>query len=184
MSTTNQPAKPATIHPWERAGLGLAPFRWLGCRELRGPIRMAQPDGTVLEVGAPGQPMGSCAYCLQGIAECHSIKSADGKVFIVGCDCVKRVCGEGDAVLTRAETASRRLRNGKARARAAAKASDVQGELDALLADETARAQLAALPGPKFSTLLEHAEWMNQRAGAAGRRKALATIKAALGGAA
>lgn len=171
----------STVHPWERAGLGKAPFQYLGVRRLVGPLRFAQPDGTMLEVGAPGQPMGTCAFCLQGIAECHSVKSADGKRFIVGCDCIARVNGEHEPVRAKAEAASRKLRNAAAKARRDAKATTERGELEALLSDEVARAKLAALPGPKFGTMLEHAEWMARKAGAAGRGRVLKAVRAALG---
>lgn len=171
---------PSTIHPWEAAGLGKAPFRWLGVSRKVGPVRTVLADGTTLEQGAPGQPMGSCAFCGMGIAECHEIKGACGALFIVGCDCVRRVYAAGDRVLTQAETASRKLRNEAARARAACKAEQVEAELTRLLADEPTRARLAALPGPEFGTMLEHADWMARRAGATGRAKVLQTVQAAL----
>lgn len=184
MTDSNRPATPATIHAFEKAGLGKAPFRYLGCRRLVGPIRMAQPDGTVLEVGAPGQPMGSCAYCFQGIAEIHSVKSADGKVFTVGCDCIRRVSEPGEPVLTKAEAASKKLRNEKARARHAAKAKCSKAELAELLADESVRGKLAALPSEfawkaaKGGTALDDAEWLAPKCGHAGRVKLLARLRA------
>ncbi len=177
-----EPLDPSTVHPWERAGLGKAPFAYLGVSENVGPIRIANRDGTVTEIGAPGQPMGTCAYCLQGIAECHHVRSADGKKFTVGCDCIRRVYGDDRAPLrVKAEAASRKRRNAAAKARRDAKATTEQGELEALLADEGTRAKLAALPGPRFGTLLEHAECMARKAGAAGRGRALKAVKAALG---
>jgi hypothetical protein len=177
-----EPIDPSTAHPWERAGLGKAPFFYLGVSEKRGPIVIEQRDGTTLTIGSPGQPMGTCAYCLQGIVECHHVRSADGKKFTVGCDCIARVHGDDRAPLrVKAEAASRKLRNAAAKARRGAKATTEQAELDALLADEATRARLAALPGPKFGTLLEHAEFMARKAGAAGRGRALKAIRAALG---
>jgi len=172
------------VHPWEKAGLGKAPFRWLGVRHLVGPLRFAQADGTTLEIGAPGQPMGSCAFCSQGIAECHSIKSADGKTFTVGCDCVRRVSEPGDPVLTKAEAAAKKLRNGKARARSAAKAAASETELAALLADETVRGKLAARPSTqawkaaKGETELDDVQWLAKRCGHAGRARLIARLRA------
>jgi len=84
-----------TIHTFEKAGLGKAPFRYIGCTHRVGPIRIPQKDGTTLEIGSPGQPMGSCAYCGQGIADCCEIKSADGKLFIVGNVCVGKTYDAG-----------------------------------------------------------------------------------------
>jgi hypothetical protein len=176
-----EPIDPSTVHPWERAGLGKAPFFYLGVSEKRGPIVIEQRDGTTLTIGSEGQPMGSCAYCGLGIAECHHVRSSDGKKFTVGCDCIRRVYGDDRApVRAKAEAASRKLRNAAAKARRAAKSTTEQAELDALLADEGTRAKLAALPGPRFGTLLEHAEFMARKAGAAGRARALKAIRAAL----
>jgi len=83
------------VHIFERAGLGKAPFRYVGCTHRVGPIRTALSDGTVLEVGSPGQPMGTCDYCGQGIADCCEIKSSDGKLFIVGNVCVGKTYDKG-----------------------------------------------------------------------------------------
>ena len=91
-------------HVFEKAGLGLAPFKVLRCETRVGPIRM--PDGT--EVGAPGQPMGTCDYCGTGIKDCYVIRSKDAKEFIVGCDCVLKA---GDAGLKREVDAIKREKN-------------------------------------------------------------------------
>lgn len=77
-----------TLHPFEKAGLGKAPFVFRGMETKVGPIHLA--DG-VTQIGAPGQPMGTCDYCGQGIAHCCNIRSADGKRFIVGIDCVEKL---------------------------------------------------------------------------------------------
>lgn len=72
------------IHPFEEAGLGKAPFECVGVVRKIGPLQVG-PDSFA---GAPGQPMGTCAYCFTGIAECCQIKSADGQSFEVGNVCV------------------------------------------------------------------------------------------------
>jgi hypothetical protein len=87
------------MHPFEKAGLGMAPFRCLGAEHRVGPIRTTLPDGIVMEVGSPGQPMGTCAYCGTGIANCYIIRSADGKTFIVGSDCVAKTYKEAGAAV-------------------------------------------------------------------------------------
>lgn len=69
------------IHPFERAGLGKAPFRFIGVSEK---VYMAHP-------GAPLQPAGTCDYCGNGIRYCFGVASADGRKFIVGCDCVYKL---------------------------------------------------------------------------------------------
>jgi len=68
-------------HAFERAGLGLAPFRYAGMEEK---VYVAFP-------GAPAQPAGTCDYCGNGIKYCCHVKSADGKEFIVGTDCIEKV---------------------------------------------------------------------------------------------
>ena len=76
-----------SLHPFEAAGLGRAPFIFVGHTRKVGPLKL----GCGTEVGAPGQPMGTCDYCGQGIADCYAIRSADGKVSEVGCDCINKI---------------------------------------------------------------------------------------------
>jgi hypothetical protein len=72
----------ATTHPFEKAGLGYAPFRCVGCRE------------NWFEMPGFGRkPGGTCDYCGTGILYEFVIKSADGKSFVVGCDCVRKTGG-------------------------------------------------------------------------------------------
>lgn len=179
--SSNDTLDTSTVHPFERRGLGKAPFYYIGVSEKIGPIVISNRDGVTTTIGAPGQPMGTCAYCLIGIAECHHVRSSDGKKFTVGCDCIRRVYGDERAPLrSAAEAASRKLRNAAARKRRAVKATDAREQLEALLADEANCAKLAALPGPQFGTLLEHAQWMLQNARGTGHMAALKRCKAAL----
>lgn len=105
-------------HPFQAAGLGLAPFRCIGHEHKVGPLRYPGPDGTTLEIGAPGQPMGTCDYCGTGIADCYVIKSRDGKRFIVGSDCVARTYREcGETVPTDVERQIAEVRRERAAAR-------------------------------------------------------------------
>ncbi len=81
-----------SLHPFEQAGLGKAPFSFIGMTEERGPIRSTcQKTGVEIQIGAPGQPMGTCDYCGQGIAIVCHVQGADGKRFKVGSDCVEKV---------------------------------------------------------------------------------------------
>lgn len=68
-----------TLHPFEAAGLGLAPFVYCGMSEQ---VYSPTPDVQ--------QPAGSCDYCGMGIRYCCHIRSSDGREFIVGCDCVRK----------------------------------------------------------------------------------------------
>jgi hypothetical protein len=171
------------IHPWEKAGLGKAPFTWLRVECRVGPIKTELPDGTTLEQGAPGQPMGCCDYCSNGIAECHVIRSADGREFIVGCDCVRKVNAKGSRVLAAAEQAAQNLRNAKARERRAAKAERDSAEIQSLLGDPAWRERAASKPHPlawraeQGDTRLDYAEWMFQNSGASGRGRLLKAIR-------
>lgn len=66
------------LHPFERAGLGKAPFRL-----------------AYLAIG------GSCCdYCGTGIVRQFWVQGADGSTFKVGCECVRKT-GEADDALVR-----------------------------------------------------------------------------------
>lgn len=106
-------ANATKVHPWERAGLGVAPFRVVGVFVDIGP-HVTEIDGIRTEIGSPGQPMGTCAYCSQGIAECWQIRSADGKKFIVGCDCVRRAYDDAEAPIAIETEAQRQIAQLKA----------------------------------------------------------------------
>jgi hypothetical protein len=172
-------------HPFERAGLGVAPFRCVGVEYRVGPIKYIDPKfpGVTCEVGAPGQPMGTCAYCSQGIAECCIIRDANGKEFIVGNVCVGKAAKESnDSPLER----DRRKMVLAAKHDRERTASD---ELNWRLAnDSDLRTALNGMPHPMgFKdrktgiplTLLDWALWMMSNSGAAGRtrvRKALGKV--------
>lgn len=161
------------LHRFEAAGLGKAPFRCVGVERRVGPINL----GNGLEVGAPGQPMGCCDYCGQGIAECYAIVSADGREFIVGCDCVSKT---GDAGLKIVVAQHERTKRRKATETRNARAIEA---LDCLLYDPRTLEAAALLPHPlawraeRGDTLATWALWMRANAGATGRRDVLKTLK-------
>ena len=167
MTTTKQ-------HKFEKAGLGLAPFRLINVIERRGPIREykdGQPTG--LEIGSPGQPMGCCKYCYTGIATCYVIESADGNCFDVGCECVKKV---GDAGLIKVINKHKAT---AAKAREAQRIGDMRYRLEH---DDGLRELLASKPHPqrwrdKGRSLLDSVEWMMDNAGHAGRIKTVRLIE-------
>lgn len=170
------------VHPWERAGLGLAPFRWTGVTiESGGEGKYRQVvNGVEFTSGAPGQPMGTCAYCLQGIKECHHIVSSDGRKFTVGCDCVKRVEDEGSRVLSLVERAHRELNRKTKQKRDAVKIAE------GLAWFETVKEAAASKPHPNKTmasrgrTLADYFVWMQDRAGTTGKLEAIKTVKKAL----
>lgn len=155
-------------HPFEEAGLGNAPFKFIGASEKRGPIFLGSSNGVETWAGAPGQPMGSCAYCGQGIAVCCLIESADGKRFDVGSDCVRKTFQKGSTV----EFAVRRALNAAKLAKDNAKIDAVRQRLET---DAPLREALADIPHPnayraaKGDTRLDWATWMLSNAGTSGR---------------
>lgn len=70
------------MHPFQKSGLGLAPFRCVGVQE------------NVYVSGGYAQAGGSCDYCGTGIRWEFLIRSADNRNFKVGCDCVEKTYRE------------------------------------------------------------------------------------------
>lgn len=118
-------------HAFEVAGLGLAPFQFVGASDNV----ITYPDGTQ-------KAGGSCDYCGTGIrTECH-VRSRDGKLFKVGCNCIAKV---GDTGLLKAYKSSPEFRQ-KQRELRRAKGIALASELRELLI--SGGEKLAALPHP------------------------------------
>jgi len=66
-------------HPFEKSGLGYAPFRCVGCRE-----------NWFVMPGFGQKPGGTCDYCGTGILYEYVILDKNGKEFVVGCECVRK----------------------------------------------------------------------------------------------
>lgn len=165
------------LHPFERAGLGLAPFRLSYVEERRGPIRTQIEPGIFVEVGAPGQPMGTCDYCGQGIAICCGIESADGRRFIVGSDCVAKLERESN----RADTATDALiREVKRNVRSLQIARESKRIEAAKLAIGNKAEALAAQPHPKAAglTLLDYVRFLFANGGHSGQLRAARYVEA------
>lgn len=64
----------ADPHPFERKGLGRAPFRFVALRRASG----------------------GCAFCGRSIARSCLVADVDGREFVVGTDCVRRTCAGGE----------------------------------------------------------------------------------------
>jgi hypothetical protein len=154
-------------HVFERAGLGLAPYKFIGySRE----IFQAVPG----DPNCPIQPGSSCDYCGQGIMDVFRLRSRDGRTFKVGCDCINKA---GDKGLKREiAPAVREQQHKRDDARIAA--------AKALLTDDV-KAALSAQPHPyKFmadrgATLLDMVTWNMDHAGRAGKIKASRIIERA-----
>lgn len=161
------------VHVFETAGLGKAPFKFVEVRELRGPLKIMDKNGnwTGEESGSPGQPMGCCKFCSQGIAICCFIESADGKRFMVGSDCVEKT---GDRGLGKVKTVVAQYKReqslAKERVRVAQLALRLSGDADL-------RALLSSKPHPQQwrrdegESLLDSVEWFMANAGHTGKLK-------------
>ncbi len=149
------------VHVFERAGLGLAPFRFFRFSTMK---FQACP-------GAPIQPGTCCDYCGTGIMNVCHIRAADGKEFKVGCDCVAKT---GDAGLIKAYKTSPEYRKHQ---RELAHAKDVvkTDELKEILARPRVQASLQAQKHPndyfagKGKTYLDYINYSLGGSGAAGR---------------
>lgn len=159
-------------HPFDRAGLGKPPYKFLGYEHK---TFQACPD-------APVQVGGSCMYCGQGICNFFHVQSADGKKFHVGPDCIKKVSKaakdfpsqrELDVAVRDHERALRHAREKKAIA-----------EGRELLARPGVSEKLAALPHPykwqaeKGLTMADFVDWMLGHAGDSGRIRMFKMVRA------
>lgn len=168
-----------TIHPWETAGLGRAPFRCIGVEHRVGPIHQLDKNGepTGLMSGAPGQPMGTCDACGMGIADCYIIRSADRKIFVVGCDCVAKVGRDRAATPLERDVRRHRL--------ALEHAKDDKRIRAARERFPSVREALTAQPHPykgqrdRGMTLADWCEFMLHRAGRSGGIKAARVVERA-----
>jgi len=160
------------VHKFEAAGLGKAPFRYVGIRENV----WVSGDGSVRKPG------GTCDYCGNGIQWEFHIKSADGRCSKVGCNCIEKV---GDEGILKAYRTSPEYRAAQAQKRAA-KAAAVTEALKTLLADSNARAWLQSSPHPRgfvdrktgaALTLLDQVEWLFNNSGASGREWLLKALR-------
>lgn len=144
----------STVHRFERAGLGKAPFRFV---EMTEKVYQACP-------GAPAQPGSNCDYCMASIRYEFWCESSDGKVFKVGCDCIHKIGDRG--LVKQISAAERQLRDKKnAAARERKKAKKIARLESARAKLPTIRGTLASQPHPheyhasQGKTLLDYVEW-------------------------
>ena len=159
----------ATNHPFERAALGIAPFRYVGYAEL---TFQAHP-------GAPVQPGGSCDYCGQGIRHSFRIRSADGREFKVGSDCVAKTCQPGGPIVTSVQQATKKAQKEQAAARLAERVAAAKAKLAADPALLTDQPHPNAYWASKGETLRNSIVFLIERAGAAGQTKGCKAVERA-----
>ena len=178
VSPRNPGPNPNAVHPWERCGLGVAPYRCVGSAVVT--YQACH--------GAPVQPGSSCDYCGQGIMNVYSVQAACKSVFKVGCDCVRKTCSEKEGVRTAIETADRKHRNALAKVSRDKRDASAKDALASLRAEH--EFALAAMPHPrattqdwaKDKTALDWLDFMLGCCGAAGRAKLLKEARALLAG--
>lgn len=162
---------PAGTHPFERAGLGRAPFRFIG---MTREVYQACAD-------APMQPGAACEYCGQGIMYVCMIEDATGRKFKVGSDCVEKTYGHGSSIQNKAEQDRKRL-EAEAKARRLAerveRAKAILIEHPRLLTDEP---HPYAASNQSHWTLRDRVEWLFANAGARGRTQACQIVERAFG---
>ena len=159
----------SSVHVFEAAGLGKAPFRFVGIYEAK---YQACP-------GAPVQPGASCDYCGASLLNVCLIRSADGREFRVGCDCVTKT---GDHGLRKVVDSAVR------EAKKAAQFKRDSAKVDAIretFARPDVRMSLAARPHPNADlaarglTLEDYVGWMLSNAGMAGKLRLAKVLAAA-----
>lgn len=150
----------STIHAFEKAGLGIAPFRLIRVEMRR---FKACPE-------CPSQPGSSCDYCGEGIVETCIIQDVNGKTFKVGNVCVGKTGDRGLINPIKVELA--RLRRDESHKRDDERIAKAQASL---VVDEALRATLSAQPHPnsyraeKGDTLLDSVNFLISFAGRKGK---------------
>lgn len=152
----------SSIHHFELAGLGKAPFHFTGTVTEK--VFVACP-------GATPKAGSSCDYCGTGIRYEFWVRSACGKEFKVGCDCIHKTGDRG--LIQQISAAERKLRDAKnkaAKERRIAKSNERIAEAHKNF--PTVAGTLASLPHPSSyfaeqgESLADYVQWcFGNRAG-------------------
>ena len=167
------------IHPFEKAGLGTAPFKYRGISEK---VCSGQPNEQGISIGYAGQPAGMCDYCGTGIRYCCHIESADGKKFVVGTDCVMKLERADNELVSLVEREKKAI-DRKKRAEAAERRRKPEEERIAAARAmiESKRDKLAAMPHPVIpgKTAADYVDYMDRVASHSGLLRMAALIEKA-----
>jgi len=165
-------ATETTIHPFEKAGLGKAPFRYVGTvdqnPDSQGMVVIGECNGVSIET----KQGGTCDYCGLAIINMYRVCSADGRKFKVGCDCLKKVNIINPATL---KADIKKAKDAKADNRIA----DAKAQLET----QAVQSALASKPHPapwgqaKGLTMLDQVEWLLAHAGRSGKTDAAKIIE-------
>jgi hypothetical protein len=153
------------VHAFEKAGLGVAPFRFVGVE------RKAYQACH----GAPIQPGGSCQYCGTGIIECCIIRDAEGKTFIVGNVCVRKTNDRGLIDTVKREVS--RLRREAKREKDSKRIADAKALLSSVADSLAAKPHPTDFMAEKGHTLLSYVEFLFDNAGYSGMVKAARIVE-------
>jgi hypothetical protein len=145
----------STVHRFELAGLGKAPFRFTG--------QVSEKTYQACQ-GAPIQAGSTCDYCGTCIRYEFWVRSACGKEFKVGCDCIHKTDDAG--LIQQISVAERKLRDAKNVAAKARKAAKLAGRVETAKAIlPTVCGRLASEPHPnryfaeQGKTTLDYVRW-------------------------
>ncbi len=161
----------STIHTFEQAGLGKAPYKYLGVSENRFPLG-----------GGEWKPGGCCDYCFTGILYEFAFRSADGKFFKVGSECIYK---SGDHGLRKVVDAA--VNKIKLEQRHAIEKVKLE-EVKALMGLDVVRDALIALPhsnkvrAAKGENRWMEANWYMANAGTKGKLSWLKELRKLAGG--
>jgi hypothetical protein len=94
-TTTTTPAK---AHPFEISGMGHGPYQWVGTHDIAEAREHAENHGGTAFAQHPQLTagLGTCCHCGMAINLVCIVRSADGRLWGVGSNCVERT---GDAHL-------------------------------------------------------------------------------------
>lgn len=162
------------IHKFEKAGMGKAPFKYLGI-EFQD-IRYGE---RVLANGCTTKPGGTCAYCGTYIVNMYQIESADGIKNHVGSECIKKVGDAGLIKLLKSDEAkARRAKAEVARKKKYAAFDQARAYLRSLLETDSTKDKLEALPHPSYrgKTLLDYYNFILVKGGLVAVKNAIAAI--------
>jgi len=150
-----------TVHCFEKAGLGLAPFRYAGMvhQDIAYGERVLGSIGGCTLTTKPGS---TCDYCGTAITNIFRVESADGRSFKVGCECIKKTGDEG--LIRRVQADVTKMERERRQARKLAKAAAEKAYCEDVLVRQMG--SLLSLPHPhpyrasQGETLADWARWM------------------------
>lgn len=82
-------------HPFSFT-LGPGPYRFVGVFSIILPSEANQGRSNFHLAPKVDGGIGTCFHCGHAIIDCFLVKTGEGKIFGVGCDCIDKIGGEGD----------------------------------------------------------------------------------------